>query len=82
MRAHGENQGFQIVASVRKLAVGGYAASVALTRNAPVPTECSFDLPLYAKLATEDEALRQAMQYGADILDGLVPSIDAPTMSE
>jgi hypothetical protein len=42
--------------------------------------ESKFHLPLHEQLATEDEALREAMQYGADLVDRLVPWFDPQSM--
>ena len=51
-----------------------------LTREHPVRTECKVDLPLYDRFTSEDEALQQALRYGADLVDGLLPTFDPQRM--
>jgi len=74
MRAQREYNGFEIIAETNNSTVEGYAASVTLMRDGAVQRK--FDLPLCEELASEDEALREAVQYGADLVDGLCPWFD------
>jgi hypothetical protein len=72
-----EYKGFRINADAAKSPLGGYVASVTLVRRDSSCTAANkFDLPLDADLSTEHDALHQAMQYGLDLIDGLVPWFD------
>ena len=77
MSSRREYKGFQISAAAAKSPLGGYVASVTLVRQASAhPASSKFDLPLEADLCSERDALHQAMQYGLDLVDGLVPWFD------
>jgi len=76
-----EYKGFQISTRAIELPLGGYAASVTLKRHHPRIRESRFDLPLDAERSTKEEALREAMRYGKDLVDGLVPPFDPRSMS-
>jgi hypothetical protein len=72
-----EYKGFQVNAAAAKSPLGGYVASVTLVRqHSAHPASNKFDLPLEADLCSENDALHQAMQYGLDLIDGLVPWFD------
>jgi hypothetical protein len=59
---------------------GGYVASVTLTREGSEVAEKTFDVPLAEDLYSEDEALREGMQYGIDLVDGLLAWFDPQSM--
>ena len=69
-------KGFNIRVTVNKSTLGGYVATVTL---APIETQTTraFDLPLDEDLPTQAEALNEAIQYGRDLVDGLLPWFDA-----
>ena len=71
-------KGFQIVAQVIRGTRGGYGASVTLIREDL--TQRKFELPLDDDLCCEEEALSQGMQYGVDLVDGLLPWFDPQSM--
>ena len=72
-----EYKGFEIDASAIKLTSGGYGAAVKLRGH---EVERTFDLPLDEALISEDEALHEAIQYGRDLVDGLLPWFDPEGM--
>ena len=74
---HREYKGFEIDASAIKLTSGGYGAAVKLRGG---DAERTFDLPLDEALVSEDEALQEAIQYGRDLVDGLLPWFDPEAM--
>ena len=55
---HCEYKGFQILVHAAAGLVGGYVASVTLTRKIPVPSESKFDLPVVEDLGSEDDPAR------------------------
>ena len=71
-----EYRGFQIDVSTLRTTSGGYVASVTLTRQGADAARREFALPLDEDLLSEEEAKREAMQYGADLVDGLLPWFD------
>ena len=71
---------FEITAEAFRLPAGGYGACVTLSREGSLRMESRFQLPLHEQLATEDEALREAMRSGADLVVGLMPWFDPPSM--
>lgn len=81
MQRQREYNGFGITAEAFPLPVGGFGACVTLSREGPVRMQSKFHLPIEEQLATAEEALREAMRYGADLVDGLVPSFDPNDMS-
>jgi hypothetical protein len=74
-----EYKGFVISATAVRMASGGYGAVVSL-RVADI--ERTFDVPLDEDLFSEDEALQEALHYGRDLADGLLPWFDPRTMVE
>jgi hypothetical protein len=77
-----EYKGFQVNAVAAKSPLGGYVASVTLARrDSSTAAANKFDLPLDAELYSELDALHQAMQYGLDLIDGLVPWFDPDSIS-
>ena len=55
---------------------GGYVGSVTLTHGGGHIRDRRFTLPLDEDLASEEDVLREALQYGVDLVDGLLPWFD------
>jgi hypothetical protein len=71
-----EKQGFEITAQSVGAPDGSYQASVTLTPSDPLHVECKFSMPLCKGISTEDEVLHEAIHYGRDLVDGLLPWFD------
>ena len=69
-------KGFNIHVIVNKSTLGGYMAAVTLTAVETQTIPRTFDLPLDEDLPTEAEASNEAIQYGRDLVDGLLPWFD------
>ena len=81
MSSSREYKGFQINANATKSPRGGYVASVTLSRRSTdITFENKFEVPLDEELPSEDEALHEAVQYGLDLIDGLLPWFDPQSM--
>ena len=65
-------KGYDICVRAIRARSGGYAASVTLKHPEPA-NETHFELPLDEDLFSEGEALQEGMQYGVDLVDGLLP---------
>jgi hypothetical protein len=76
MKNQREYRGFQIDVCTLRTTTGGYVASVTLTPAGADAARREFALPLDEDLSSEEEAKREAMQYGADLVDGLLPWFD------
>jgi len=74
-----EYKGFWINVSAIKMGSGGYGAAVSLRVE---QSERTFEVPLDEDLLSEDEALHEALQYGCDLVDGLLPWFDPETMAQ
>ena len=73
-------KGFDISVCAIKAHSGGYVASVTLKQLEP-GKESKFDLPLDEDLFSEGEALHEGMQYGFDLVDGLLPWFDPQSVA-
>lgn len=73
-------RGFEINAHAEPVE-GAFVPSVTLAReNAADGKARKFLPPVKAGFATEDEALRCAMEYGMDLIEGRVEGFDANRM--
>jgi hypothetical protein len=80
VRNRHEYKGFQIDVFATQTRSGGYVASVTLTQQDADITERKFDLPLDEDLFSPEEVLREGMQYGCDLIDGLLPWFNPQSM--
>ena len=77
-----EYRGFQIDVCTVRTKSGGYIASVKLTREGSDAARREFALPLDEDLLIEEEAKHEAMQYGVDLVDGLLPWFDPQSCTD
>ena len=69
-------KGFQIDVHPRSASSFGFSATVTLTRHGADSFQREFPLLLDEDLPTEEEAAREGIQYGLDLIDGLLPWFD------
>ncbi|HZN24865.1 MAG TPA: hypothetical protein VFB75_11605 [Burkholderiales bacterium] len=75
-------KGFQIEVCTVATSAGGYVATVRLTPQSGEAASREFQLPLDEDFASEEQATREAIQYGADLIDGLLPWFNPQTLCD